>query len=161
MSRKTFGRSGLVLLAALVVLSAPFMGNDGTAHAQEKGADPALVKRYMELSPSSKKMVTEMLHRLSAQKGRGGDTQQQVDQLLALVDFKRIDKAIADSVARHYSNKELEAITDFLGSTEGRSYITKQPLLSQDISRALQEEFSTALKKLQESKSTNKNRGGK
>ena len=122
----------------------------GPALSQEGVADPALVKQYMELIPSPKKMISDMVRQKFSQKGSNLPASQ-IDQFLSFVDFNRIDRALAETVAHRYTNNELVSFNKFLSSPEGKSYLSKQQQVAQDMTKVLVQEIMEAGKKFQES----------
>ena len=136
-------RSRLVLILFIVLI--PF-----AAYAKSGKADPKLVKRYIELGPNPRKMITSFFQQFV---GAQGDiaVSTEMEKALSYIDFKAIDKALAESISRRYTNRELYAVVKFLSSPEGQSYLTKQPLVTQDVAGVISRELMSATQKYKES----------
>lgn len=70
-----------------------------------------------------------------------------VTEALASVDRKKIERATIDAMIKHFTVKEINALTNFYKSPEGRSVMKKFPAMQADMMPVIQTEVAGALQR--------------
>jgi len=126
--------------------------------AAQKGAAPAPVadtpanrlsaaKRYLKVVPPEE-IVSGTIDQVAAQ--LPPDRREEFKRALQKVlNTKKIEELTVNMVTRHFTVKEINALTAFYGSPEGRSISKKFGAYMADIMPALQEELEGALAEIE------------
>src|SRR5262245_7444568 len=115
----------LLCVASVLVLGVS--GVEG-APVKEKAADTAenrvkAVQRWMKFR-TARRMMEDMAEELA--KNSTPDEAAKIRKTLnEKVDFEALEKAMTESMTKHFTVYEIEALADFYGSPEGRSIMKK------------------------------------
>ncbi len=103
----------------------------------------AAARRYLKAVPPME-MVTETMNQLSAQLPE--ESREEFKQALTKVlASERIEKITLDAIVKHFTVKEIDALTAFYGSPEGRSITKKFSAYMADVMPVIQQELSKAI----------------
>lgn len=112
----------IILVLSLLLLAAPLYAKDmKIADTAENRLTEA--ERYLSASPP-KEMLTDMVEKMSAQ----FPTEKQKmfnDLMLKNMDLDKFTQIIQDSMIKHFTAEELNALANFYGSAVGKSAMTK------------------------------------
>jgi hypothetical protein len=103
----------------------------------------AAAKRYLKAVPPME-MVSATVDQLASRipEERRGDFRQ---ALTKIISSEHIEKITLDAITKHFTVKEINALTAFYGSPEGRSITKKFNAYLTDIMPAIQKEMADAM----------------
>jgi hypothetical protein len=103
-------------------------------------------KRYLKAVPPAD-MVTETIERVAAQipEDRREDFKKALSKV---VNSQRIEALTLEAVTKHFTVREINALTAFYSSPEGMSISKKFGQYMEDIMPALQDELSEAMEEI-------------
>jgi hypothetical protein len=106
----------------------------------------AAAKRYLKAVPPAG-MVTDSIDRVVGQvpEERRAEFKQALDKVIK---SDRIEKITLDAVVKHFTVKEINALTAFYASPEGRSITKKFGAYLADVTPAIQEELALAVEEI-------------
>lgn len=126
----------VVLVALAITMSAL------PAVAQDSKVEAAM--RYLKVVPVEN-IMNEMSRELL--KVAPEDQKAFVKEALAGVDRKKIEKATIDAMVKHFTVKEMNALTNFYTTPEGRSVMKKMPAMQAEMLPVIQTEIAGALQR--------------
>ncbi len=103
-------------------------------------------KRYLKAVPPME-MVGETLNQLASQipEERREEFKKALTQV---VTSERIEKITMGAIVKHFTVKEIDALTAFYGSPEGRSIAKKFTAYMADVMPAIQQELADVIEKI-------------
>jgi hypothetical protein len=106
----------------------------------------AAAQRYLKAVPPME-MVGETLNQLASQipEERREEFKEALTQV---VTSARIEKITMDAIVKHFTVREINALTAFYGSPEGRSISKKFTAYMADVMPAIQQELSDVIEKI-------------
>ena len=106
----------------------------------------AAAQRYLKAVPPME-LVADTVDRVASQVPE--DRREEFNQALAkVVKSERIEKLTRDALVKHFTVREINALTAFYGSPEGRSITKKFGAYLADVMPAMQEELSSAIEEI-------------
>ena len=106
----------------------------------------AAAKRYLKAVPPAS-MVADSVDRVVSQVPP--DRRDQFKQALSkVISSDRIEKITLNAVTKHFTVKEIDALTAFYASPEGRSITKKFGAYIADVMPAIQEELAMAVEEI-------------
>ncbi len=133
------GRIVLLLLAITVLLAAQTLPDTPANRA-------VAAQRYLKAVPPTE-LVADTLDRVAAQVPE--DRREEFKKALAkVVKSERIEKLTREALVKHFTVREINALTAFYGSPEGRSITKKFGAYLADVMPAMQEELSSAIEEI-------------
>lgn len=130
----------ILLFLILLISSSSYYGAEDNYKSRIEAA-----KRYLNVLPPIESMLEESI---SSFKNRmGGDKNLSVE-ILNNVDKKKFINMIIQKLVTHFTTKELNALTQFYSSTEGKSIMIKYPQYMVDVQIEVNKELMKAMKKI-------------
>lgn len=120
-----------VFACVLVLLSVPALAADDQA-ARLKAAEA-----YEKATPVEE-IVSGMLNDI-ARNPQVGLSPQQVEAIRSSINMEELRKVTVESMAKHFTVQELEALSSFYGSSEGQSIMKKMPAYMSDVMPYIQQ----------------------
>ncbi|RPI16503.1 MAG: DUF2059 domain-containing protein [Acidobacteriales bacterium] len=106
----------------------------------------AAAQRYLKAVPPSE-LVADTLDRVASQVP--DDRREEFKKALAkVVKSERIEKLTREALIKHFTVREINALTAFYGSPEGRSITKKFGAYLADVMPAMQQELSNAIEEI-------------
>ncbi len=134
------------ILSLIVVLSVVFYLS-GSAFCDDHQSRLSAALRYSEVFSMSE-MLDETFENM-AQRIPDGEREQFLSVMKTLVDIDKIEKATVETMAKHFTTDELNALANFYGSPVGKSIMEKFGPYMADINIIIMKDISVAVKKYQ------------
>jgi hypothetical protein len=138
----------LLLFATASVASA--QGTDSDTEANRREA----VKEYLEVQPVEK-MMRDVVEKMSA--GMPGESKELTQAMMDELRYDTLRTAMIDAMANTFTVEEIEALTQFYSTPEGRSVMEKmssymaklQPVIMKEVQRSMKQVMETRQEKKQ------------
>lgn len=132
--------SVLLVVSGLMVFSQPTARGQDSADGKE--AKTKAVERYLKLVPM-RALMEDMTEAMAKNMPPAKATELR-ELLTKNLDIKALEDATRESMLKHFTAKEINALADFYGSPEGRSIMKKfgvymaelQPVIQREILKA-------------------------
>ncbi len=126
---------------AIVVCGAVMLMGQAPSRAADTPENRRLAaERYLAIAPRD-----EMIAELVRQMAEGVPSRERTEfvrQLKPLVKPETVNRVTADALVRHFTGREINALTSFYGSPEGRAIMKKFGSYTADVMAALQPEMT-------------------
>lgn len=143
------GRSRLISgAAALIILVAATIAPPGSAGAADDTAGrEAAARRYLEVQP-----IAELLDQMAEQMSgtMGPRVRAQFEELMREFDKKLLEDAVIKSMTKNFTVTEIEALTRFYASPEGKSVMRKMGVYMADVLPVIQAQMTAAAERIRQ-----------
>ncbi len=129
----------LAAVSLIAVVSQGAMAQTDPGYAQRLEA----AKAYAQ-TMSSRQMVGDMLNEM-VKNPQVGLSQTDVDSMKSSFDFDKMDKAVLEGLAKHFTEQELVELGKFYNSPTGQSVLKKMPAYMADVMPFIQQQVMTAV----------------
>lgn len=115
----------------------------GQADQVDKDKEIA-IKQYLKVAPAESMLNDAMIEYT---KVAPPETRQLIEESFKLLDTKKITDAMVGSMKKHFTTSEINALTNFYASKDGKSVMRKMGAMQADILPVIQSEVAAALMK--------------
>jgi uncharacterized protein len=139
-----FSASGLLAILLMICLSGPARAADDA----KSRMDAAIA--YEKVTPT-KELTDSMLVELE-NNPQLALTPEENKILKESIDTDAMRKAMLDAMVKHFTTAEIEALTKFYGSAEGKSITKKMPAYMNEFMPLFQQQIGTVIQKLMDAR---------